>query len=108
MHLPTLRKLESIVQVLLERYGRGITLGELHVATLGIRMIAEGTPISVTELAHHSGEPASNVSRWLRRVPHVELVDDDEDQRRKLIRLTDRDHAYGHLAAISDLFDRQF
>ena len=107
MKLPTLHKLESIVRVLVQRYGRTTTLGELLAATIGIRRIAEGEPISVTDLAELSGESTSNVSRWLGKVPHVELAPDQSDQRRKLIQFTDPDRAFRHLPAIQEVFQRQ-
>ncbi len=39
-------------------------------------------------------------------MPDVELVADDADGRRKLIRFTDPDRAYRHLPAIKEVFER--
>jgi DNA-binding transcriptional ArsR family regulator len=97
---------ESIVRLFVERYGRNTTLGELLAASIGIRRIAEGERLCVTHLAQYSGEAISSVSRWLNQLPHVELVTDDVDQRRKSIRITDQAKAYGHLPSLQQLIDQ--
>jgi len=51
-------------------------------------------------VARLSGDSLSNVSRWLNQAPFIKLVDDPDDDRRKLIEITDSRAARSHLQKI--------
>jgi len=54
-------------------------------------------------MAKLSGESMSNVSRWLNQAPFIRLVDDPEDERRKLIEISDSRAAQSHLRKIEEI-----
>ncbi len=98
-------RLEELVKVLCDRFGRRTTLGEVFAAVIGIRRLSRGDTLCVSDLAELSGEPVSNVSRWLRQVPHLQMVPDPEDERRKLIQVVDWERAGSHFDALVELLD---
>ena len=98
--------LEELVRVLRDRFGRRTTLGEALAAIVFLNRLTRGESLGVSELAHLSGESVSNVSRWLKRVRHVELINDPSDERRKLIRITDWDVARSHYSELASIFGR--
>ncbi len=101
-HRKTPRVDAKTLEVLVERYGRYRTLGEVLAAATCFRRLEEGESLSVSDLAHYAGEPVSNISRWLHRAPHVELVTDDHDQRCKRLRIVGSDTVHRHLDALQD------
>ena len=98
--------LEELVGVLCDRFGRRTTLGETLTAVIGLDRLSCGETLCISDLAKLSGQSKSNVSRWLDRVPHVRLVDDPNDERSKLIEITDWEKANTHLAAIAAILNR--
>ena len=57
----------------------------------------------MSDIARLSGESNSNVSRWLNRAPFIRLVDDPDDERRKLIEITDLRAAQSHLRNVEEI-----
>ncbi len=95
------KRLEDLVQLLCNRFGRRTTLGEAFTAIIGINRLSQGDTLCISDLAELSGEPVSSVSRWLKRAPHIQMVTDPEDERRKFIQITDWEKANTHLAVIA-------
>jgi len=93
--------LEQLIRVLCDRFGGRTTLGETLTIVITLDRLSCGETLSISDLANLSGQSISSVSRWLDRMPHVLLVNDPTDERRKLIEITDWEKANTHLAAIA-------
>ncbi len=94
------KRLEELLEVLRDRFGHRATLGMVLTAVKSIHLVSRGLKLSVSDIARLSGEPKSNVSRWLIQAPLVRLVDDPEDERRKFIEIVDSGAARSHLQKI--------
>ena len=99
------QKLEQLLEVLRDRFGQGAPLGMVLTAVKGIHRVSRGAKLSVSDAARLSGESVSNVSRWLNRAPLVRLVKDPEDDRRKLVEITDMRVARSHMQQIAAILD---
>ena len=97
------QKLEQLLEVLRDRFGHGAPLGMVLTAVKGIHRVSRGAKLSVSDAARLSGESVSNVSRWLNRAPFIRLVDDPEDDRRKLIKIENLRAAQSHLRKVAEI-----
>lgn len=97
------QKLERIFIALIERYGSKASLGEVYAANIALHRLRNGHALSVSELAMVADQPISNIWRWLGRVPHIELFPDPNDDRRRLIRITDWEAATRHLPRLAEV-----
>ncbi len=97
------QRLEELLEVLRDRFGQGAPLGKVLTAVKGIHRVSRGAKLSVSDMAKLSGESMSNVSRWLNQAPFIRLVDDPEDERRKLIEISDSRAAQSHLREIEEI-----
>ena len=94
------QRLEELLEVLRDRFGQGAPLGLVLTAVKGIHRVSRGAKLSISDVARLSGDYLSNVSRWLNQAPFIKLVDDPDDDRRKLIEITDSRAARSHLQKI--------
>jgi hypothetical protein len=94
------QRLEELLEVLRDRFGQGAPLGLVLTAVKGIHRVSRGVKLSISDVARLSGDSLSNVSRWLNQAPFIKLVDDPDDERRKLIEITDSRAARSHLQKI--------
>lgn len=86
-----LRTLDELSEQLIERFGSGVTLGEMRAAIIVQRAIYARHPISLTEVARRSGQPKQSVSRWAARVPWLTHKEKPDDARTKLLDCEDPD-----------------
>ena len=97
------QRLEELLEVLRDRFGQRAPLGLVLTAVKGIHRVSRGVKLSISDLARLSGDSLSNVSRWLNQAPFIKLVDDPDDERRKLIEITDSRAARSHLQKIETI-----
>jgi hypothetical protein len=80
-----LRTLDELSEQMIQRFGSGMTLGELRAAIVVQRSIYDRQPLSLTEIARRSGQPKQSISRWAARVPWLTLKQKPDDGRSKLL-----------------------
>jgi len=92
-----LRTLDELSEQMIERFGSGMTLGEMRAAIVAQRAIYAGQPISLTEIARRSGQPKQSISRWAARVPWLTLKEKPDDARAKLLDCNDPDRLVAYV-----------
>ncbi len=92
-----LRGLEALTALLINRFGDHVTLGELRAAVIAHHAIYTHKPLTLTELAVRSGQSKQSISRWVRRIPWLKLVQKPDDARCKLIDCEDRERLVAYL-----------
>ena len=93
--------LEKLVGVLCDRFGQRTTLGETLMAVIAFRCLSRGETLSISDLANLSGQSNSSVSRWLDGMTNVRLVTDPNDERRKLVKITDWEKTKPYMARVA-------
>lgn len=95
------RILEELVRVLCDRFGQRTTLGETLTVLIAFHRLSRGETLSISDLANLSGQSTSSVSRWLDRMTNVRLVNDPNDERRKLIEIIDWEKPKPYMARVA-------
>ena len=79
----TLGRMETLLKLQVERYGRRTTLGEMLAITATMRRLCTQDRVTLVEIADATGLPKQSLSRWAKkRVGESILLSvNDEDQR---------------------------
>lgn len=101
-------QLEQLLEVLVDRFGSARTLGEVYATTYALRAVREGKPVTLADVAAHTGIAKQNLSRWLKQ--HVESeqavsLPHHIDGRMHEIGVVDPDYACRHLPAVAAVLD---
>ena len=99
----TLKKMEEILKMLVDRHGARMTLGELLTITSSMARLCEQDAVTVAEIADATGLPKQSVSRWARKRIDTRLLvarTRAEDERVTEYALVNRDQAADHLKAL--------
>ncbi len=101
----TLTRLEELLAVLVERYGRRTTLGEIFAITASLRRLCHQERVTIAEIAEVTGLPKQSLSRWaLKRVgDSIVLRVNDEDQRVHDVVLLDKDRAREPIELLAEI-----
>ncbi len=92
-----LRVLIETVDILIDRFGARLTLGELKAVLVTHLALSTHERITLTDVADASGQPKQSISRWLRRAPHVYLADNPDDARSKILKARDMEAMVAYL-----------
>jgi hypothetical protein len=101
-------QLEQLLKVLVDRFGSARTLGEVYATTYALRAHREGRPLTLADVAAHTGIAKQNLSRWLKL--HVESdqavsLPHRVDGRMHEIGVLDPDYACRHLPDVAAVLD---
>lgn len=101
-------QLEQLLKVLIERFGSARTLGEVYATTYALRALREGRPLTLADVAAHTGIAKQNLSRWLKA--HVESeqavsLPHHVDGRMHEIGVVDPEYACRHLPDVAAVLD---
>jgi len=101
-------QLEQLLKVLVDRFGSARTLGEVYATTYALRAVREGRPLTLADVAAHTGIAKQNLSRWLKQ--HVEsdqavAQPHHVDGRMHEIGVVDPDYACRHLPEVAAVLD---
>jgi DNA-binding transcriptional regulator GbsR (MarR family) len=100
------KQLVDIVVVLVERFGAGCTLGQVHATTYFLKEKKEGKNPKIMDLVEVTGCSKQNISRWLQHSLEIGTTKtrfDDEDARKLEINITNPERAYRHLEPLSEI-----
>jgi hypothetical protein len=85
----TLRCMEELLTILVERYGRRTTLGEMLAICASLHRMCLQKQVTIAEIAEATGLPKQSLSRWAqKRIGNsIELNTNEDDQRVHDVRL---------------------
>lgn len=100
------RQLEDLLAVLVQRFGRSRTLGEVYATVHALSVLRSGGDLTLSEVAGATGASKQNLSRWLKHqidTGHVTTREAEDDARMRKIDLTDPCWAYRHLEPVAEV-----
>jgi DNA-binding transcriptional regulator GbsR (MarR family) len=100
------RQLEDLLAVLVERFGRSKTLGEVYATVHALRVLRSGGTLTLSEVAEATGSSKQNLSRWLKyqiEIGQVTTREAEDDGRMRNFDITDPDWAYRHLESVAEV-----
>jgi DNA-binding MarR family transcriptional regulator len=102
----TLARMETLLKLLMERYGRRTTLGEMLAITAALRKLCTQDRVTLAEIADATGLPKQSLSRWAKkRVGESILLSvNDEDQRVHDVVLVDSKRGQEPIERFAEVF----
>ena len=104
----TLEAMEELLTILVERYGRRTTLGEMLAIYAALHRLCTHRQVTIAEIAEVTGLPKQSLSRWAqKRVgDSIILNTNEDDQRVHDLKLLDETVADEPLAKLAELLER--
>lgn len=101
----TLASMEELLTILVHRYGRRTTLGEMLAIYASLHRMCEQKQVTVAEIAEATGLPKQSLSRWAqKRVGESILLNvNEDDQRVHDVRLVDEEVADEVLLSLAEV-----
>ena len=107
----TLASMEELLTILVERYGRRTTLGEVLAIYAALHRMCFKDRVTIAEIAEATGLPKQSLSRWAQKRlgESIVLNINEDDQRVHDVRLVNKQVAsepLSQLAEVLRLFER--
>ena len=103
----TLRQLEQILRLLVDRHGARMTLGEMLAITVSMARLCKQDQVTIGEIADATGLPKQNLSRWARKRigDSISLKINDEDQRMHDVMMLEQDRGQENIEKLARLLN---
>jgi hypothetical protein len=104
----TLAGMEELLTILVERYGRRTTLGEVLAIYTALHRMCFSDRVTIAEIAEATGLPKQSLSRWAQKRlgDSIVLNINEDDQRVHDVRLLNREVAAEPLGKLADVLFR--
>ena len=103
----TLSRMEDLLAVLVSRYGRRTTLGEIYAIYAALHRMCSQECVTVAEIAEATGLPKQSLSRWAqKRVGDSIILNiNEDDQRVHDVRLVNNQVATEPLKLLAEILE---
>jgi len=103
----TLSVMEDLLSVLVARYGRRTTLGEIYAIYAALHRMCSQECVTVAEIAEATGLPKQSLSRWAqKRVGDSIILNiNEDDQRVHDVRLVNKQVATEPLKLLAEILE---
>ena len=103
----TLGRMEDLMAVLVSRYGRRTTLGEIYAVYAALHRMCSQECVTVAEIAEATGLPKQSLSRWAqKRVGDSIILNiNEDDQRVHDVRLVNKQVATEPLKLLAEILE---
>jgi DNA-binding transcriptional regulator GbsR (MarR family) len=101
----TLASMEDLLTILVERYGRRTTLGEVLAVYAALHRMCSKDRVTIAEIAEATGLPKQSLSRWAQKRlgESIVLNINEDDQRVHDVRLVNREAAAETLSQLAEV-----
>lgn len=101
----TLASMEDLMTILVERYGRRTTLGEVLAIYAALHRMCSSDRVTIAEIAEATGLPKQSLSRWAQKRigDSIVLNINEDDQRVHDVRLVNKTVAAEPLSQLAQV-----